>query len=128
MSCVELLINLAAKVFPKFKLQWLATEMRANLPLELNFKHEAENAKRCARNFGAEWGGQVKVPKVYDHLTTKKVLVMEYCDGGKIDDLKFMKENAIEIKQVTLLLKEVFNHMIFKDQFVHCDPHVGKKK
>ena len=43
---------------------------------ELDFKKEAINAKRIARNFAKS--KTVKIPKIYDEFSTKKILVMEF--------------------------------------------------
>lgn len=39
-------MHVAAWVFPDFKLLWLAEETKKNLPLELDFEHEGQNADR----------------------------------------------------------------------------------
>ncbi len=38
-------------MFPEFQFMWLAEETRKNLPLELDFEHEAHNCERVARMF-----------------------------------------------------------------------------
>jgi hypothetical protein len=40
-------------VFPDFNYQWLVDEIKHNLPLELNFAHEAQNAARCRKNLNS---------------------------------------------------------------------------
>ena len=37
--------------FPGFHFQWLAEEVRRNLPYELDFRHEARNQEKCATIF-----------------------------------------------------------------------------
>lgn len=36
-----------------------------------------------------------KIPEIYWQYSTKRVLTMEFCDGGKVDDLQFMKNHKI---------------------------------
>ena len=43
------LIRLVAKIFPDFQFLWLAEETKKNLPLELDFVHEAKNCERVAK-------------------------------------------------------------------------------
>lgn len=38
-------------VFPEFDFTWLVEEMKKNLPAELNFSTEANNAERVAAQF-----------------------------------------------------------------------------
>lgn len=49
-TTIEWLIKAAHVVFPDFNYQWLVDEIKTNLPLELDFTHEARNAARCRRN------------------------------------------------------------------------------
>ena len=42
-----------------------------------------------------------QVPKIYWDYTTEKVLMMEYCDGGKVNDVEYMKKHNISVNQVS---------------------------
>lgn len=48
----QLLFDVVARVFPGFEFGWLAEETRKNLPLELDFIHEAHNSEEAAKRFG----------------------------------------------------------------------------
>jgi len=50
---------------------------------------------------------------------------MEYCEGGQINDLNYMKCNKISPREVTSKLGEMYSQMIFIHGYVHCDPHPG---
>ena len=39
--------------------------------------------------------------------------------------VKKMKEVGIDLKKLSKLISESFVHMIFKEGFVHADPHPG---
>ena len=41
-----------------------------------------------------------QVPKVYWELSSGRVLTMEYCEGGKVDDRQYMKEHDINVNEV----------------------------
>lgn len=45
---LQILVNLASWVFPDLKLEWLVKETKINLPCELNFVMEGENAEKTA--------------------------------------------------------------------------------
>jgi aarF domain-containing kinase len=52
-TTIEFLVQAARFVFPDFNYQWLVDEIKHNLPLELNFTHEAQNAARCRKNLNS---------------------------------------------------------------------------
>ena len=90
---------------------------------ELDFKREAFNAKRFARNFANS--RTVKIPVIYDNFTTGKILVMEFIDGIELHNIKEAKKRKIDLKQVInsgfeAILTQVFVHGLF-----HVDPHPG---
>ena len=52
---------------------------------EIDYKNEARNAIRFRNQFkGVEW---IKVPEVYEEVTTPRVIVMEYAPSVKISDV-----------------------------------------
>lgn len=110
-------------VFPDFKMQWLVDETKKNLPQELNFLHEGENAEKAAemfRNF--KW---LKVPKIFWNLSTKRVLTMDFLEGGQVNDLEYIKSNNIDAFEVANKIGQLYSNMIFTNGFVHSDPHPG---
>jgi aarF domain-containing kinase len=66
---------LIKSLFPQFEFSWLAAEMRENLPKEMNFIVEAENAQKTVSNFANTSTG-LYVPKVIH--ASKRILIMEY--------------------------------------------------
>jgi len=90
---------------------------------ELDFKREAINAKRFARNFAND--KTVKIPKIYDNLTSNKILVMEFIDGIELHNIKQIKNKKIDFKPI---LEHGFNAIltqVFIHGFFHADPHPG---
>jgi aarF domain-containing kinase len=69
------LLNLVKSYFPNFEFSWLGEEMEQNLPLEMDFRHEAANAERCRRDFENVKGTSLVIPEV--RWMRKRVLVME---------------------------------------------------
>ena len=47
----QFLVACVSWFFPGFHFQWLAEEVRRNLPYELDFRHEARNQEKCATIF-----------------------------------------------------------------------------
>jgi len=50
---------------------------------------------------------------------------MSYEQGTPVTHVKKMLEQGINLKELANLISESFNHMIFKEGFVHADPHPG---
>ncbi|MCH8003031.1 MAG: AarF/ABC1/UbiB kinase family protein [Nanoarchaeota archaeon] len=90
---------------------------------ELDFKREALNAKRFAKNFSAD--KDVKIPKIYDELTTNKILVMEFIDGIELHNIKQIKKKGINLRPLIDKSFEVILTQVFVHGFFHADPHPG---
>jgi aarF domain-containing kinase len=50
---------------------------------------------------------------------------MEYCKGGKINDMKYIKDNKISVNEISLKVAQMYSLMIYQYGFIHCDPHPG---
>ncbi|KRY85463.1 putative aarF domain-containing protein kinase 1 -like protein [Trichinella pseudospiralis] len=120
---MNLLVHAAAKVFPEFKLMWFADEVKRNLPRELNFKEEGENADRIRHLL--ENLKFLKIPEILWDLSTDRVLTMQYFEGGLVNDLKYLNSHGISPYDVSRKLSLIFSEMIFVHGDVHCDPHPG---
>ena len=131
MFVVSLAVQAVKYFFPEFEFDWLADEMRTNLPKELDFIQEAHNSERVLWNFKQNtqrYPGvleSLRIPKIMWKQTTPRVLTMEYCPGAKVTDLEYMKSHNIDPYQVSKRLAQIFSEMIFIHGFVHCDPHPG---
>ncbi|XP_066132398.1 aarF domain-containing protein kinase 1 isoform X4 [Saccopteryx bilineata] len=67
----------------------------------------------------------MEVPQIYWELSTKRVLLMEFVDGGQVNDRDYMERNKIDVNEISRLLGKMYSEMIFVNGFVHCDPHPG---
>lgn len=97
--------------------------MKRDLPRELNYHIEAANAEKCRAIFAHD--KRIVVPLIYPSLTRERVLVMSFETGTPVTHVKKMAEQGIPLKDLSNLISETFNHMIFKAGFVHSDPHPG---
>eukprot|EP00008_Paramoeba_atlantica_P010771 CAMPEP_0201480656 /NCGR_PEP_ID=MMETSP0151_2-20130828/5101_1 /ASSEMBLY_ACC=CAM_ASM_000257 /TAXON_ID=200890 /ORGANISM="Paramoeba atlantica, Strain 621/1 / CCAP 1560/9" /LENGTH=413 /DNA_ID=CAMNT_0047862591 /DNA_START=473 /DNA_END=1714 /DNA_ORIENTATION=+ len=112
------------KIFPDFDYLWLANEIKLNLPKELNFMNEGENAERCHDTM-FDCDAAVVVPHIFWDVTTSRILTMEFMEGCKVNDLKAIQKMGLNPKEVAEAVCEAFNHQIFLKGDVHCDPHPG---
>nr|KAG5698084.1 hypothetical protein BaRGS_031774 [Batillaria attramentaria] len=120
---MEVLVHGIAWLFPGFQYVWLAEETKKNLPIELDFIQEGHNCEQVARILHKF--DFLKVPKVYWELSSPRVLTMEFCEGGKVDDLEYMQSHGISVNDVSRKLGRLYSEMIFVQGYVHCDPHPG---
>ncbi|XP_075226609.1 aarF domain containing kinase 1 isoform X2 [Lycorma delicatula] len=123
MKTMEGLVKIVQWIFPDFRIQWLVDETKKNIPLELNFLKEAENTEKVREMFKSfSW---LKIPELYMDLTTKRVLTMEFLEGGQVNDIDYINRNKISTYEVSDKLGHLYSRMIFNEGFVHSDPHPG---
>ncbi|OGM44347.1 ubiquinone biosynthesis protein [Aspergillus bombycis] len=112
------------RFFPEYDLEWLSKEMDLSLPQELDFRMEADNARRASKYFKEHSDAPLVIPEVM--WAQKRILVMEFLSGRRPDDLEFLDSNNIDRDEVSAALAHIFNEMIFGDNApLHCDPHGG---
>jgi len=90
---------------------------------EMDFLREAENIRTITAN--NEGVAYVSCPKVYDELTTKNILVMEYIGGFEINDKTAMAELGYDVQEICTKLINNFIKQFAEDRFFHADPHPG---
>ena len=118
-KCIELF-------FPKIKRLKLSKTVKVffNISqIELDLTMEASAADELAENFKNHLN--YRIPKIYWDLTTKRVLVLEYIEGTKIDDISSLKKQKHNIKKIIEVSTEVFFLQVFRDGFFHGDMHPG---
>ena len=100
----------------------LVAEFEGVIRRELDYEAEAQNARRFATNFV---GTQVKIPRIYTELSTRRVLTMEFIEGTRFHDLRPLLLPPAERRRVATLGAEAIFKMAFEDGFFHGDPHPG---
>ena len=102
----------------------IVEEFARTLENEIDYKREATNMERVARQFLEDTS--VYIPKVFRDLTSSRVLTTEYVEGGikisKVDELDAagLDRRQLCARGAALVLKQVFAHGFF-----HADPHPG---
>ena len=118
-KCIELF-------FPKIKRLKLSKTVKIffNISLiELDLTMEASAADELAENFKNHLN--YRIPKIYWDLTTKRILVLEYIEGIKINDISALKKQKHNIEKIIEVSTEVFFLQVFRDGFFHGDMHPG---
>ena len=111
------------RLFPGHAYDWLLPEFENSIRKELDFRREAYNSERCARNFADE--PAVHVPKTHPNLSGRRVLTMDFIDGVKLNDADGLARLGLDKLELAQLVYTTFSAMAFRDGFVHCDPHPG---
>jgi ubiquinone biosynthesis protein len=87
---------------------------------ELDFLLEANNIRAFYRNYQDR--PHTKIPRVYDELTARTVLTMEFIRAPKLSDAKL--DDAGKQTLARTILEGAFNQL-FVDGLFHGDPHPG---
>ncbi|PYB68195.1 protein kinase [Thermoplasma sp. Kam2015] len=90
---------------------------------EIDYRKEASNMRAIAANLKEE--DRVIVPGVVEELSGKEILVMEYIEGIKIDEVNKLKSAGIDTKELALRYDTIFMRMLLKNDIFHADPHPG---
>jgi predicted unusual protein kinase regulating ubiquinone biosynthesis (AarF/ABC1/UbiB family) len=98
-------------------------EFRRTVYEEADFVAEANNAKRFAEMF---CGNQtIYIPKVYEQYVTRRMIVLEWVDGIKINDYKALDKAGIDRLETANRTVQAYFYQFFEAGFFHADPHPG---
>jgi predicted unusual protein kinase regulating ubiquinone biosynthesis (AarF/ABC1/UbiB family) len=102
----------------------IVSEFSKRIRDELDFREEARNAATLRRNFQSE--PRVVVPEVVSELVTRRVLVLEYMEGTRIDRLQErIASGEIVLHRLLETVVEAYIKMMLEDGVFHADPHAG---
>jgi ubiquinone biosynthesis protein len=113
-------------VFPETRLYnptGMVDDFAHQIVKELDFTRDGRNADRMARNFRDIPG--IRFPKIYWEFTSPKVMVMEFIEGVRIDNLEAIVEMGLDPHEIGVRGFHAYLRMIFEDGFFHGDPHPG---
>ncbi|NNK64672.1 MAG: AarF/ABC1/UbiB kinase family protein [Gemmatimonadetes bacterium] len=91
---------------------------------EMDFRREAQNIQHVQQTYRTL--RKIRTPRVYGEHTRRRVLVMEYCRGTKIDRLQeHFRSGRLSFRDTMETLTSVYLRMMMVDGFLHADPHPG---
>lgn len=108
-----------------YDLPGLVEEFRISLSGELDFRREARNTEQLGGSLAKSslWArGQVIAPKVYNDLTSERVLTLEWIEGIKLTEVDLPEPRK---KALAALATQVVMQQMFLDGIFHADPHPG---
>ncbi len=98
-------------------------EFERTVSEEINFISEAANCKRFKEMFKDD--PTIYIPAVYEAYTTRRVLVLEWIDGIKVNDYVALEAAEIDRLEVANRTVRAYFHQFFDEGFFHADPHPG---
>ena len=96
-------------------------EIEARLKEELDYRLEHKHLK--AFNFIHQKNDFIKIPKVYDKISTNRLLVMQYLEGKKLIEYKKAPQKIRNELAKKLFL--AWYYPFYKYGIIHGDPHLG---
>jgi predicted unusual protein kinase regulating ubiquinone biosynthesis (AarF/ABC1/UbiB family) len=123
LDAMEQIVATIGQLEPDVQLGPILEYLRWTLPMELDFRREAE----AAAALGAALAGheRARVPAVVDALSTGRLLVMDWASGIKITDRDGLAAADIDVREVAELLIDVYAEQLFRHGVFHADPHPG---
>jgi predicted unusual protein kinase regulating ubiquinone biosynthesis (AarF/ABC1/UbiB family) len=102
----------------------IVSEFSKRIRDELDFREEARNAGMLRRNFQNE--PRVVVPEIVTELVTRRVLVLEYVEGTRIDRLhERLASGELDLQRLVETVVDAYIKMMLEDGVFHADPHAG---
>src|SRR6266699_957595 len=98
-------------------------EFKRTVYEEIDYVTEAANAKRFKEMFAND--PIIYIPQVYDDYTSRRVLVLEWIDGIKINDYPALETKGSSRLEVAKRTVRAYFHQFFIEGFFHADPHPG---
>ena len=98
-------------------------EFRRTIYEEIDYVREAANARRFVDIFKDKHG--IVIPKVIEGYISRRVLVLEWIDGIKVNDYAQLEAAGISRYAVAKRTVEAYFFQFFEIGFFHADPHPG---
>src|SRR6202790_3144334 len=116
-----MLLPLVKRLAPGLDAKAMAVEMRERIGEELDYELEAQNQRRIERLMRGH--PFISVPRVYTELSTRRVLVSEYVDGERFQEVRGASE--AERDRYGEIVFRFFFGLLYRDRIALGDPHPG---
>jgi len=123
LKLLRAVIWLESRLLYSFPLEPAFQELAANIPLEVDMRHEARSMEAIASLLAHR--PEIVIPGVIWEHTSDRVLTMEYIDGIKVTDLERGVSEGLDIKKLSRVCVEVYVELMLKHGHFHADPHPG---
>lgn len=123
---MKVLAKQVVKTYPgltSFNVIGFVEDFGENLMKELDFNNEASNMLRFADMFKDD--PTCYIPKVFIKLCRQRMLVMEFVEGLRPDDIDGLKAAGFDTQIIAENGTHIILKMILRHGFFHADPHPG---
>ena len=107
----------------EYHVEDLVAEFSARLREELDYRIEARNAAAIAATMPDD--AHIRVPFVYEELSTSRVLVMEWLDGASVREVDWSGVRVADRVKLADSLLRTFLEQMLQEGVFHADPHPG---
>jgi len=123
---MKVLARQVVKTYPgltSFNVIGFVEDFGENLMKELDFNNEASNMLRFADMFKDD--PTCYIPKVFIQHCRQRMLVMEFVEGLRPDDLDGLRAAGFDTQVIAENGTHIILKMILRHGFFHADPHPG---
>lgn len=118
---LSLIFSLHKRMKPGIDTSEINVEIAARLREELDYEREARAAKLYGITFADD--DTIRVPKVHDDLSTRRLLTLGWLDGQRLLEYK---EAPLEVRnRLAATLFRAYWHPFADIGVIHGDPHLG---
>jgi predicted unusual protein kinase regulating ubiquinone biosynthesis (AarF/ABC1/UbiB family) len=114
-------------LFPNHHIRALTNVVRefsVRILEEMDFVLEAENIALFHQHFSDD--ARVRAPRVFNEASSRRVLVLEWVTGDKVDRLApRFASGDLDFLDLMRKLTATYLRMLMRDGFLHADPHPG---
>ena len=99
-------------------------EFAVRVAEEMDFRMEAAHAVAIGANFAGS--PRIWIPRVITPMVRQRALVLEYCEGRRIDRLDaWIAEGRVKPERLVREVMELYARMMLVHGLFHADPHPG---
>ena len=117
------LVETLAPALRRLHLVTAVAQFESISEIELDLRMEAAAGGKLSENLAADSG--IRIPFIDLERTSSSVLVTEWIDGVRIDDLDALKAAGHNIEEITKIAATSFFNQVFRDGYFHADMHPG---
>lgn len=121
------ILRVATRWFDHPHLRGLRTaveEFALRIHEEMDFRLEGGNAMEFGQRFAGVRG--VRIPGVVEAMVREQVLVLEFCEGTRVDALDDrIASGELQPDSIVRRVLELYIRMMLMDGLFHADPHAG---
>ena len=121
MQNLGLILRLLKQIAPGLDARATAEEVRSRIGEELDYELEAQNQRRIGRLLRGH--PFVRVPRVDTSLSTRRVLVSEYVEGERFEEVR--RADEVERDRYGEIVFRLYFGLLYRDRIALGDPHPG---